>query len=102
MFDVWIGDRNLTVLAINIAIAIFLPLQLLLCFKVKSLGIRMSPIILLGVLAVAAIVMYCFNAGWSGLIYIFGVIYIGLAMLMCGIGWGIWAIVKVMRNAFSK
>ena len=67
-------------------------LQLLLCFKVKKILIKLLPIALL---LISAIVFYVFSAainGWDGMFYLyFAFLSFGL-ILVCGVGWGIWAI----------
>ncbi len=98
MFDVYYGDIELTTLTLIISVVILLPIQLLLCFKVKSLSIRLLPIIILSVLAVAFIIMNLSTPGWDGLGYIFLAIYAGFMIFMCGIGWGIWAIINKKKK----
>lgn len=98
MFDVWYGDIELTTLTLIVSVVILLPIQLLLCFKVKSRTIRLLPIVILSVLTVAFVVM-CFSIpGWDGLGYVFLAIFTGFMMFMCGIGWGIWAIVSCLKK----
>ena len=46
MFDIWIGDVELTRCALIFSLVVLLPLQLLLCFKVKQKGIRLIPVTL--------------------------------------------------------
>lgn len=92
MFDIWIGDIELTTLVLIVSIVILLPLQLLLCFKVKKLLFRLLPIIILSVLTIAFIVMNFLIPGWDGLGYLFFAIFSGFMIFMCGVGWGIWAI----------
>ena len=47
MFDVWMNDIELTTAVLIFSIFILLPVQLLLCFKVKSSILRLLPVILL-------------------------------------------------------
>ncbi|MBQ7920085.1 MAG: hypothetical protein IJ324_09125 [Lachnospiraceae bacterium] len=98
MFDVWYGDVELTTLTLIMGIVLLLPIQLLLCFKVKSRTIRLLPVIILSVLVVTFIVMCLANPGWDGLVYIFLAIFAGIMMFMSGIGWAIWAIVKKIKK----
>ena len=98
MFDIWIGDMNLTVLILIISVVVVLPVQLLLCFKVKSLTLRFLPIFIFTALAVLSFVMYTMSNGWDGLIYTFFAIYVVFLIFMCGIGWGIWAIARLLKK----
>lgn len=44
MFDVWYGDLNIGTALVAGAIVLILPLQLLLCFKVRRLWVRLLPV----------------------------------------------------------
>ena len=92
MFDIWIGDIELTKLVLIVSVVVLLSLQLLLCFKVKNLLFRLLPIIILSVLTVAFVVMNSLIPGWDNLVYLFLAIFSGFMIFMCGVGWGIWAI----------
>ncbi len=98
MFDVWMGDIELTTLVLIFSVIVLLPVQLLLCFKVKRKAIRMLPVIILSVPTIIFIVMSVVIPGWDGLGYIFLAIFSGFMLFMCGIGWGIWAITKAVRK----
>ena len=50
MFDVWPGEFDLTTLTPLLSVFRLLPLQLLLCFKVRSLILRLLPVILCALL----------------------------------------------------
>ena len=98
MFDVWIGDTELTTLVLIFSIIVVLPIQLLLCFKVKSRAIRLLPVILLSIPTIIFVMMSVVITGWDGLGYIFLAIFTGFMLLMCGVGWGIWAITKSVKK----
>ena len=98
MFDVWMGDIELTTAVLIFSIVVLLPIQLLLCFKVKSRAIRLLPVILLSIPTIIFTVMSVAITGWDGLGYIFLAIFTGFMLLMCGVGWGIWAISKHIKK----
>lgn len=82
----------------HLSIAVFLPIQLLLCFKAKRRMIRLLPVIILSVLTVFFLVMAVTATGWDGIGYIFLAIFISFMLLACGIGWGIWAIIRFVKK----
>jgi len=94
MFDLYIGEIELTTVVLFFSIIILLPIQLLLCFKVKSKIIRLLPIIVLSIPTLIFIIMATTTQGWDVLGYIFLSIFTGFMMLICGVAWGIWAIIK--------
>ena len=98
MFDVWMGDIELTTAVLIFSLVVLLPIQLLLCFKVKSKAIRLLPIILLSIPTLIFIVMSTTTQGWDGLGYIFLAVFTGFMMLICCVGWGIWAISKLIKK----
>lgn len=103
MFDVWIGDMNLTWMIILISILIVFPVQLLLCYRVKSLLIRLIPAGLSLLTALASFVLMITviifkSSGWSFLLYIFFLIYAGGMMFFCGLAWLLWAILTHLKK----
>ena len=98
MFDVWMGDIELTTAVLIFSLVVLLPIQLLLCFKVKSKAIRLLPIILLSIPTLIFIVMSTTTQGWDGLGYTFLAVFTGFMMLICCVGWGIWAISKLIKK----
>jgi len=98
MFDVWTGDIELTTATLIFSIVVLLPIQLLLCFKVKSRAIRLLTNILLSMPTIIFVMMSVAITGWDGLGYIFLAIFTSFMMLMCGVGWGIWAISKFIKK----
>ncbi len=101
MFDIWFRGIELTTLTIIVSLVILLPVQLLLCFKVKSLAIRLTPVITLSVLTVLFIVLWLSTPGWDGLHYAFLAIFAGLMIFMCGIGWAVWAVADSLKKKRS-
>ena len=98
MFDVWHGEIELTTLVWIVSLVILLPVQLLLCFKVKSCAIRRLPAVMLAVLTGAFIILAISVPGWDGLGYVFLAIFAGFMLFTCEIGWGIWVIANRRRK----
>ena len=94
MFDIWWGDINLGIAVPLVSTPFLLLFQLLLCFKVKSLFVRLFP---MGLIA-AACGWFCILAlndyGWDGLGYTILAIAAGFMLLVCALGWGIWALCR--------
>ncbi len=97
MFDVWLGDIELTTLTIIISIVLIFPIQMFLCFKVKSFIIRIIPV---GILTFA-ILVFLFLAstikGWDSLGYIFLAIFAGIMLFACVLAWALWIIKKLKK-----
>jgi len=102
MFDIWFDGIELTRLTIIVSVVILLPVQLLLCFKVKSLAIRLAPVIILSGLAALFIVLLRSTPGWDGVGYLFFAIFAGFMIFMCGIGWAIWAVAYGLKKKRSS
>ena len=79
-------------------VVVVLPVQLILCFKSKSMGPRFVPIMIFAILAMLSIIMNQTTTGWVGLAHIFFAIYALFMIFMCGIGWGIWAVASYMKK----
>ena len=94
MFDIWYGDIPVTNLVIGLSLIIILPIQILICFKAKSIFVRFIPIIVFTAAVLIWIILSFAVAGWDGLLYLFFAIYMIFMIFVCGIGWGIWALIK--------
>ena len=102
MFDAWTGDIELTNLVFWFSVLIFLPIQLVLCFKAKRRVFRLLPVTLLSAATLFFVAQAAASTGWDSLGYaIFG-IFTALMLLMCGIGWGIWAVVNFLKKRKDK
>lgn len=98
MFDVWIGDMELIKVVLVLSVGVLLLIQLLLCFKVKNKNIRLLPVILLSIVTIFFVAMASTATDWENLDYIFPAIFIGFMWIACGMVWGIWAIIKLVKK----
>ena len=99
MFDIWLGSISFTMLMIVIAAAVILPLQLLLCFCVKPLLFRFSLMLLILAALIVCVIAGHIAGGWHALfLFVFAPIYAALMLIACGIGWGIWGIVRLIKK----
>ena len=98
MFDIWWGTVELTTLILIISVVVLMPLQVLICFKVKSLNVRLLPVICLSIVSVALVLAGLMAQGWDGLGYAILAAFTGFMLFMCGIGWGIWGIVRYIKK----
>lgn len=98
MFDIWIGDVEITTLVLIFSVAVLLPIQLLLCFRVRNKAARLLPISVLFISAVVSAAVSVAVMGWKSLGYVFLAIFTGFMSLICVIGWGIWAVVKLAKK----
>ena len=102
MFDVWMGDIELTRFVLIFSMAVLFPVQLLLCCKVRSKLIRLLPVIVLSVPTAFFTLMSVAATGWDRLGYTFLAIFAGFMLLMCGIGWGVWAITRLVKEELGS
>lgn len=91
MFDIWWGEINLTLLILILSVPLLL-LQLLLCFKVESLFVRLFPVGLFAVAGAWFLFLFCAIPGWDGLGYIVLAVYAAFLFVVCGLGWALWAL----------
>ena len=98
MFNVWHGDMGYTALILIVSVVIVLPVQLLLCFKVRNLVIRLLPVIILSVFIGIVVIMAIAVDDLRVVGYVLLAVYAGFMLLGCLIGWGIWAIAYKIKN----
>lgn len=94
----WSFEIDYLTLAVCVSAIGALVLQLFLCFKVRGLFIKLLPIFLLILATVAFSICSAVINGWDGLGYLFLAIFSFGLLIVCGIGWGIWAIIRKSRN----
>ena len=98
MFDIYIGEIELTEVIIFSSVLIMIPLQLFLCFKVRNLLIKLLPIITFLILIISFFCMSQFAEGWDGLGYIILAMFAGILLVACVFAWIIWFVVKRIKK----
>ncbi len=94
MFDIWLGNVELTYLWLTLAVAWVFPVQLLLCWKAKSLLLRLAPAAMRGAASFVFLLMWLILPGGDGLGCMGFAILAGQMLLFCGLAWGTWALIR--------
>ena len=76
--------------------------QLLLCFKVKQIWIRLIPAVLFSAAAIVFFILMFVLEGWDAVGCLVLMILSAAALGACALGWGIWAIVAIIRKRKKK
>lgn len=92
MFDVWIGDVELTTLFLALCLSLILPGQLLLCLRVRSLALRLLPLCLFAALAAGLAASALAESAQARLGLSVLAIFAALMALACALGWGLWVL----------
>ena len=98
MGDMWIRDIEVTTLIAITSVLVVLPIQLLLCFKVKPVFLRLLPSILLTGTTILLFAMMAASRDWDAIGYAVLGVFSGVLLIFSGIGWGIWAIVRCIKK----
>ena len=103
MFDVWIGEIELTAFVLLVSLVLLFPTQLLFCFKVRNPAIRLLPVIAFSISTAGFAILALAVPGWDGLGYVFLAVFSGFLLLGCGVGWGVWWIItRKTQNREAK
>ena len=94
----WIRDIEVTTLIAITSVLVVLPIQLLLCFKVKPVFLRLLPSILLTGTTILLFAMMAASRDWDAIGYAVLGVFSGVLLIFSGIGWGIWAIVRCIKK----
>ena len=92
--DKWYLEIDLPTIVVLASVIATLILQILLCFKVKKILIQLLPIVLLIVSTIVFSICSATINGWDGFGYLFFALLSFGLILVCGIGWGVWAIIR--------
>ena len=98
MFDIWWGDIELTTLTLILSSLVMLPVQLWLCFKAKNQTLRLLPVTVFTALTLLFLLMCVSTTGWDVLLVVVLAIFSAIMLLFCGIGWGVWALIRFYRK----
>ena len=98
MGDMWIRDIEITSLIAISSVFVVLPIQLLLCFKVKPVFLRLLPSILLTGTTILLFAMMAASRDWNAIGYAVLGVFSGVLLIFSGIGWGIWGLVALIRK----
>lgn len=73
--------------------------QSILCFKVKLRIVRLLPIIfcILNIIAFSIMIVIT-PPGWARAGYLILIMYTVYTILICGVAWGIWKIIKYKKK----
>ncbi len=96
--DITIRDIDVTTVIAVSAVLVVLPIQLLLCFKVKKLLLRLLPTMLLAVTTVVFFAMMATAKDWDAIGYAILGVFSGVLLIFSGIGWGVWAVALFIRK----
>ena len=75
-----------------------MPLQIFLCFKVKSVSGRLIPAAVLSLLTGMFVLLGFLSAGLESIGYYFFAIFSFIMLFACGIGWAVWFAISRIRK----
>ena len=81
-----------------LCIAFVFPCQLWLCFKVRSVTVRLLPLVTFLILTVIFAILMANATGWDGLGYFFLALLTAVLLGVCGLCWVIFGIVKWIKR----
>ncbi len=102
MLDTATVNIDFTCLFIALFIVATFSVQLLLCFKVKKVIIRLLPIILLSVSIAAFLTVANLITGWDAVACAIFAMLSGYLLLACCAGWAVFGIVGFVRRQGGK
>ena len=97
MLDFGIFKIRTDIFLLIVAILLFL-LQLFLCFKVKSLKLRLLPLIVLGAMIAVFTILVFLTDDWDSLGFLVLAIWTAIQLIPCGLGWLTWRIAKKIKD----
>ena len=98
MVDLWARDTGIMLIITLPAVLVVLPMQLLLCFKARRRWVKRLPAILFAALTPALYAVALMVHDWSAFVYLILAVFSGVVLLFCGLAWGIYAIVTLVKK----
>lgn len=101
MFDAYIGEVNLGVAALSLSVVLVLPLQIVLCCKVRERLVRLLPAVLSAVGTAACVLLADGAQDWEGVFYALFACYCAMLLGASALGWLIWVLARAWRRRSS-
>ena len=101
MFDIHAGGLDLGTVFL-ILIPLVLLAQILLCFMVKPLIIRLLPAAILALITALLLIATLISNGWDSVGYLILTVWSAIQLAACGIGWAVWGISRLIKHIKSK
>ena len=102
MIDLYFFVIDLTTFIIILSAIVVLISQLLLCFKVKYVWIKLMPALSFIATAIVFFILMSLADGLDVLGYLLLAVFALLLLAVCVCGWGIWGIVLLIRRWKKK
>lgn len=90
----WSFEWDTPTLVVILSVIGVLVIQLLLCTRVKRTLVRLIPVILLTLSTAVLFICSITVGGWDAFGFLFFALFSFVLLAVCGIVWGIWAIVR--------
>ena len=101
MFDIHADGLDLGSVLLIITLILLLA-QIILCFKVKRLIIRLAPAAILAAITTLLLIATLTSFGWNSLGYLILTLWAAVLLAACGLGWAIWGISRLIKHIKSK
>ncbi len=98
MFDIYLGEIELTAVILIFSAILIVPLQFLLCYKASAFKIRLIPIFALSAVLLILLFLSFTLTGINSLACTISAVYSAFLLFSCVIGWIIWLIVKAIKQ----
>lgn len=102
MMDIHAGSVNLGEVFLFLLIPLCFIIQLILCFRVKQLIIRLAPAALFAVITALLFIAALASSGWDGIGYLILAIWFAALLGACLLPWAIYLINKIIKKLSAQ
>lgn len=102
MIDLYFFKIDVFPFMLIVAGIVSLAVQLLFCFKVKCVWIRLVPVFLSTLAIIFLIALAFVVKGWDAVACVVFALVCAFSLAVCGFCWGIWGIVCLIRRGKRK
>ena len=95
-------DIDITTVIIVASVLNVFPIQLLLCFKVKTLFLRLTPSLVLVTAFASFFILMKVATDWSAIGYAILFVFAGVMLALDGFAWGLWALITLIKKKRIK
>ncbi len=102
MIDLYFFKIDVPTFILIVSAIVFLTAQLLLCFKVRCVWLRLIPAILSFVPTLVFFILMVTMQGWDAIGYMILMLMSATVLGVCALGWGIWVIALLIQRRKRK
>ena len=83
---------------VSVLSIILLAIQIILCCNAKNKTVKLIPVYLLSLSTIIFVILAFLHDDWNRFGYLVLAVFAAVLLLICGLGWLVWSLIKHKQN----